>query len=272
MRGRPEVPPPSARARARGPRAGELRLDLGQPGGVARHQECVVLVGEVAGVMLTFRIVERAAQEVALVGQEPAFVVDGASWPATAGDPSTRHDGARRAPRTGATGARRAGRPRHRRHPEHQRARGRSPGCRRCRAAPAGWTRRTRTRGSGRCPRSRPRGHHGLDLVAHRDGRGRVRVGHGDVGARRAAHTGLDRRRARCDVVWGAASSTPLPMTRATPRTTSGSATFTHSGRRPADSASGRPRRAQRAPRAGTCRGSARWPVRPARWPPGQTG
>ena len=35
----------------------------------------MVVVGEVAGVVLTFRVVERPSQELALVGQEPALVV-----------------------------------------------------------------------------------------------------------------------------------------------------------------------------------------------------
>src|SRR6202050_4228431 len=50
---------------------------------------------------------------------------------------------------------------------------------------------------------------------------------------------------ARCDVVGVVPWRAPLPMTRATPRTARGRATFTQSGRRLARSATRRPRCAQ---------------------------
>ncbi len=53
---------------------GQLRLHLGQPGAVARHQECVVLDGEVAGLALTVGVGQGPLQELTLVGQVPAFL------------------------------------------------------------------------------------------------------------------------------------------------------------------------------------------------------
>ena len=85
----------------------------------------------------------------------------------------------------------------------------------------------------------RPPGrHHALDLVPHGDGRGGVRLGHREVGARRAAHAGLEgggalarRRRRGVDA--------PLPITSATTRTTTGRPTRAQSGIRARRSATG---------------------------------
>ena len=67
-----------------------------------------------------------------------------------------------------------------------------------------------RRRGAGR--------HHALDLVAHRDGGGRVGLGHREVGAR-GQRTSASMAAARCATVGGDESSAPLPMIRATART-----------------------------------------------------
>ena len=74
-RPRRQVPGPDRR-RLRLERAEgrELGLHLGQTGRVPGHQERVVLVGEVAGVVLTCGVVEGAPQEVTFVGEIPALV------------------------------------------------------------------------------------------------------------------------------------------------------------------------------------------------------
>ncbi len=65
---------------ARVVRAGEqdeLGFHLGQPGRVPRHQEGVVLVGEVAGFVLASGVLEGPTQEVTLVGEVPVLVARG---------------------------------------------------------------------------------------------------------------------------------------------------------------------------------------------------
>ena len=77
---RPRAEPPArptasaSRPLARGPSAASSASHLGQTGRVPRHEEVVVLVGEVARLVLAAGVVERAAQEVLFVGEIPALV------------------------------------------------------------------------------------------------------------------------------------------------------------------------------------------------------
>ena len=188
----------AAAAARLGAQRGELRLHLGQPGRVARHQDGVVLVGQVARLVLAVRVVEGAPQELALVGQVPALVA-AADWSGPRPPPAIRRPSRAPAPRAFSASKARLRRQKTTPTPTSAPAPSTSGMIQMSGTPPAsGGTSRmvwpySDTSTWSMSAVDRPGRHHALDLVAHGDGRRRVRLGHREVGARGAAHVGLDR-------------------------------------------------------------------------------